>query len=465
MTPRGRLVGGKYYSLQRHGPPQAFCHVGAQAPAPYNPIKPSCRPSLPATGARNVDTCAVKTLKKRRLPLNTTRSPLNGFNGTPEVLPAAQEAPNTPDASPWWMQLGPTWSLCVLTLAYLHHSTTGYALPALLPIISEDLHLVDTQAATLTAGYTVLYALAMLPLGIAADRVQSRPRLLAWGIAAWSLLTLGAARTHSFAELLAARVGFAGAQATQNPVCFALIPDLFPKNRTRAMALYNAAIYAGRALSFGVLMLAVKLGVPKALQDMRSLLSNRGFLALTGAAAVNDVGSWALVAWQGPFYQRVYDVGPEVYAPLLAVVIPVGGLLGGVGTGLAGDWLQRRGLGSLLTVGSNLAAAPVLAASMLMPDHRSSMAVLLLGFALSEAWRAPAAVALRDVSPPGRGAAASALHLCLRNLVGGVGPLAVAALAGRVGLQHAMLLVPGCFFTSGLGFWAVSRLNKAQAGR
>lgn len=338
MTPRGRLVGGKYYSLQRHGPPQAFCHVGAQAPAPYNPIKPSCRPSLPATGARNVDTCAVKTLKKRRLPLNTTRSPLNGFNGTPEVLPAAQEAPNTPDTSPWWMQLGPTWSLCVLTLAYLHHSTTGYALPALLPIISEDLHLVDTQAATLTAGYTVrsgwlfkdvcgrkvlvrmkretvgpckergeniiarfssgpayarrpnshqlrmprtfsapesapnhphpqssqvLYALAMLPLGIAADRVQSRPRLLAWGIAAWSLLTLGAARTHSFAELLAARVGFAGAQATQNPVCFALIPDLFPKNRTRAMALYNAAIYAGRALSFGVLMLAVKLGVPK----------------------------------------------------------------------------------------------------------------------------------------------------------------------------------------------------------
>ncbi|KAL6776040.1 hypothetical protein ACKKBG_A19555 [Auxenochlorella protothecoides x Auxenochlorella symbiontica] len=568
------------------------------APAPYNPIKPSCRPSLPATGARNVDTCAVKTLKKRRLPLNTTRSPLNGFNGTPEVLPAAQEAPNTPDTSPWWMQLGPTWSLCVLTLAYLHHSTTGYALPALLPIISEDLHLVDTQAATLTAGYTVLYALAMLPLGIAADRVQSRPRLLAWGIAAWSLLTLGAARTHSFAELLAARVGFAGAQATQNPVCFALIPDLFPKNRTRAMALYNAAIYAGRALSFGVLMLAVKLGVPKdlindtsyvlvpldkvdlslvsimfiqgdyaavspvfnyaatltgevpiesafsawrqlmtwvgapglllaglcwltvrepagarrggkgpgggggggagaggaaapapptlapragahaahspppahagwveALHDMRSLLSNRGFLALTGAAAVNDVGSWALVAWQGPFYQRVYDVGPEVYAPLLAVVIPVGGLLGGVGTGLAGDWLQRRGLGSLLTVGSNLAAAPVLAASMLMPDHRSSMAVLLLGFALSEAWRAPAAVALRDVSPPGRGAAASALHLCLRNLVGGVGPLAVAALAGRVGLQHAMLLVPGCFFTSGLGFWAVSRLNKAQAGR
>ncbi|RMZ56819.1 hypothetical protein APUTEX25_002908, partial [Auxenochlorella protothecoides] len=403
-----------------------FCHVGAQAPAPYNPIKPSCRPSLPATGARNVDTCAVKTLKKRRLPLNTTRSPLNGFNGTPEVLPAAQEAPQHPRYLPL---LGPTWSLCVLTLAYLHHSTTGYALPALLPIISEDLHLVDTQAATLTAGYTVLYALAMLPLGIAADRVQSRPRLLAWGIAAWSLLTLGAARTHSFAELLAARVGFAGAQATQNPVCFALIPDLFPKNRTRAMALYNAAIYAGRALSFGVLMLAVKLGVPK-----------------------------------GPFYQRVYDVGPEVYAPLLAVVIPVGGLLGGVGTGLAGDWLQRRGLGSLLTVGSNLAAAPVLAASMLMPDHRSSMAVLLLGFALSEAWRAPAAVALRDVSPPGRGAAASALHLCLRNLVGGVGPLAVAALAGRVGLQHAMLLVPGCFFTSGLGFWAVSRLNKAQAG-
>ena len=45
--------------------------------------------------------------------------------------------------------------------------------------------------------------------------------------------------------------------------------------------------------------------------------------AITFACALNDVGSWSLVAWQATFYERVYDLGSETYAPLLAVIIPV----------------------------------------------------------------------------------------------------------------------------------------------
>lgn len=48
---------------------------------------------------------------------------------------------------------------------------------------------------------------------------------------------------------------------------------------------------------------------------------------------------------------------------------------------------------------------------------------LLVGFALSEMWRAPAAIMIRDVSPPNLGSTGSALHLCVRNLVGGAGPI------------------------------------------
>jgi MFS family permease len=61
---------------------------------------------------------------------------------------------------------------------------------------------------------------------------------------------------HSFGELLALRVGFAAAQATQNPICFSLIPELFPRGRNTAMAAYNAAIYCGRALSFAAVIIA-----------------------------------------------------------------------------------------------------------------------------------------------------------------------------------------------------------------
>jgi MFS family permease len=63
----------------------------------------------------------------------------------------------------------------VLSLAYVHHSTTGFVLPALLPQIAPDLNLSDFQGASLTLGYTVLYALALVPVGAIADRYVHCP--------------------------------------------------------------------------------------------------------------------------------------------------------------------------------------------------------------------------------------------------------------------------------------------------
>ncbi len=496
------------------------------------------------------------------------------FSKSVEKEPFSDEPPKREKGS-----IGAVWALIVLSFSYLHHSTTGFALPALLPIISSDLHLEDSQGALLTAGYTILYAIALVPMGLLADRVD-RPRMLSAGILAWSMLTLAASKSTGFGELLAARIGFAVAQATQNPICFSLIPEMFPKGRTAAMAVYNSAIYIGRAFSFGALVIAGKLGVPTLIENLdfaytlvpldkvdlslvtimytqgdyaavspiysyaqgageavalesafgawRQLLtwlgppgiviavlcfltidevrsSNKGFLgdpfkssrflrnietqkteqikqelvpehpsttqtlaesmtkvkgmiadpafiSLTAASTFNDIGSWALVAWQATFYQRVYEITPDTYAPLLAVVIPVGGLVGGVGAGILGDWLNRIGGRGWITAGANIAAAPFIALSILAPDYKQSFAALLVGFALSEAWRAPAAIAVREVSPSGLGATGSAVHLSIRNVIGGLGPLAIAVLASQTSLQKAMLLVPTCYFISGIGF-------------
>lgn len=72
-------------------------------------------------------------------------------------------------------------------------------------------------------------------------------------------------------------------------------------------------------------------------ESVKVLCSSRAFQAITAAAAINDVGSWSLVAFQATFYQRVYELGPETYAPALAVILPIGGILGGVGGGLLAD--------------------------------------------------------------------------------------------------------------------------------
>lgn len=121
------------------------------------------------------------------------------------------------------------------------------------------------------------------------------------------------------------------------------------------------------------------------------------------------------------------------------------------------------GRGWLTAVG-NCVAAPTIALSLLAPDYRQSFAALLVGFALSEAWRAPAAIMVREVSPPGLGSTGSAVHLCIRNLLGGLGPVGVAYLAGKVGLQTAMLLVPTCYLLSGLGFVVAEIVLKQEDG-
>ena len=79
------------------------------------------------------------------------------------------------------------------------------------------------------------------------------------------------------------------------------------------------------------------------------------------AAALNDVGSWALISFQATFYTRVYELTPDVYAPALATILPIGGIVGGVGGGLLADWLSKIGGRGWLTAGA-LPLSPLLSA-------------------------------------------------------------------------------------------------------
>lgn len=75
--------------------------------------------------------------------------------------------------------------------------------------------------------------------------------------------------------------------------------------------------------------------------------------------------------------------------------------------------------------------------------------------------------ACRSAAPASLGSTASALYLCIRNLVGGLGPISIALLAERVGLQNAMLLIPAVYLASGVLFvfaerwYAVDMAEKA----
>jgi hypothetical protein len=198
---------------------------------------------------------------------------------------------------------------------------------------------------------------------------------------------------------------------------------------------------------------------------MMECLKSPAFLAVTGAAMLNDLGGWSLIAFQSAFYERTFDLEPSVYNPMLAWIIPLSGVIGGMGGGWLCDKLgvsaPRSGRRWLLA-GSALLSAPLIAGSLLAPDYRLSLLFLFPGFALSEVFRAPTAVMTRETAPSSPSVAA-ACHLACRNLVAGLGPLAVAALAERQGLQHALLFVPACYAMS-VGLYRKSPADLTPCG-
>ena len=91
-----------------------------------------------------------------------------------------------------------------------------------------------------TARPQVLYALTLVPVGLLADRVD-RPRLLAGGIALWSLLTMAASETHSFGQARVCCCQQEQAEATREGRMAGAACDVCSSNSSHG--LFQAAIF------------------------------------------------------------------------------------------------------------------------------------------------------------------------------------------------------------------------------
>eukprot|EP00118_Oscarella_pearsei_P019960 m.214851 g.214851 ORF g.214851 m.214851 type:complete len:553 (+) comp39821_c0_seq1:96-1754(+) len=100
--------------------------------------------------------------------------------------------------------------------------------------------------------FTVVYTIAGIPLGFAADR-YNRVRILTVCLILWSGSTLAAGFTTSYWNLALARMGLGIGEAGCNPMATSIISDYFPENlRGSALGVYNFGIYTGYSLAFAI---------------------------------------------------------------------------------------------------------------------------------------------------------------------------------------------------------------------
>lgn len=144
------------------------------------------------------------------------------------------------------------WVLWLLFAINLVNYLDRLLAAAVAPTLKAEFNLTDRDIGLLTSAFLIIYTVAALPLGLLADRV-ARARVVALGVALWSVMSGATAFCRDFGGLVATRAGVGIGEASYFPAGAALLSAYFPlARRARAMSQWGAGQMVGTALAFAL---------------------------------------------------------------------------------------------------------------------------------------------------------------------------------------------------------------------
>lgn len=409
--------------------------------------------------------------------------------------------------------------LVVLFLVNVLNFYDRQALGAVTEPLRREFHLSDTQLGALTTVFTVLYAVAGVPLGRLAD-TWSRKRLLAIGTAVWAGLTGLGGLAVSFGMLLATRLGVGIGEAVCAPAATSWIGDVVPpERRARAMAWFMMAVPVGGMLSFAVTgpvaqahgwRVALALAALPAVALIPALLWLRdpdprlpapgprpllsgpwpllrvpAFWWIVASGAVVNFVLYSFSTFLPAFLTRFHGLSVARAGFWTGIGSGVAGILGALAAGAFGDRVSdhrgRRRM--LLAAGAALMAAPLAFCAIRLPAGRAALAIPLImaAYGLLQSYYGLVYAAMQDIVAPGlRGAAMGTYFMAMYLCGASFGPLATGRLsdhfaraaagsgaitetARALGLRQAMYLIPAFSLALAAVLWAGARAMDAAS--
>jgi predicted MFS family arabinose efflux permease len=395
--------------------------------------------------------------------------------------------------------------------------------------IRQEFALDDTMLGVLGTAFTLVYALAGLPLGRLSDRMR-RTRVLAGGVFVWSLMTAASGAAWNFVSFFLIRLGVGIGEASCAPAANSMIGDMVPASqRARALGLFmlglplgNLACFAlvgylaqrygwrvpfylaaapGFVIAFLVLLLrepirgsqeTYKVDLSTAIADpYRRVLAipTLWWIILSGAAV--NFAAYALGTFLPALMIRYHHVNVAQAGIVAAIVLGVTGLVGLT----AGGWLADRVHGSFprgrLRLGAVclLVSAPLLWLGLTRPpgEVASVTALLAVGWLLYFMYFVTVYASVQDVVEPRLRATAMAIFFFFQYILGaGFGTVVTGALSDvyakqamqaagaaemgdvfrAVGLQASLsILVPSTILITGIAMWFAARTFVADSAR
>ena len=394
-------------------------------------------------------------------------------------------------------------TLVLLTLVNLVNYLDRFVVPALVESLKRsEMRPTDAELGSLATAFLLVYTVASPLFGRLGDR-GNRPRLLAAGVALWSLATAAGALAHSFPQLFAARAGVGIGEAAYGTIAPALLADLFPRERRgRAFAVFFVATPVGSALGyilggladarFGWRAAFLIAGVPGLLLALaclavtdprrgardseeaeaegardgllaaaRRLLANPVYRRTVIGYAAYTFALGALAFWTPAFLERARGV-PHASATVQFGIIAVAtGLAGTLAGGWLADRLAKRRAGAELWLSgwATLAAVPAAVAVFVFREPAIYLPAIVIAELLLFCSTGPINAVIVGVVSPAERARASAIAIFAIHAFGDVpSPPLIGLVSDATSLQAGFLLfVPAALAISSLVWLRAAR--------
>ena len=347
--------------------------------------------------------------------------------------------------------------------------------------------------------------------------LRHRPRLIALGVAIWSVATVLGGFAVSFITLFIARATLGIGEAAYGSIAPSLLADAFPRRlRGRVFSVFFAAIPIGSALGYviaggmaqhfgwrsaffvagapGLVLAALLLRlpeVPRGAQDAddddvprhtgvpggsrlaayAGLLRNTQYRTTVLGYAAYTFALGALAFWFPDFLVSFHGM-QQAKADYLVGLIAVGtGFAGTFAGGWIGDYALRYTKHAYLLVSgiATLVAAPFCVLALTAHEPRYFLTGLIGAELMMFASTGPINSAIVNYVAPTQRATAMAFSILLMHVLGDApSPFLVGAIskgiarrwhADGAALQHAMLILPAAILLSGV-IWTAGGLRK-----
>src|SRR5205809_3536823 len=272
--------------------------------------------------------------------------------------------------------------LAMLTLVYVFNFIDRQVLVILQESIKKELRLSDTQLGMLS-GFTfaVFYVTLGIPIARMADKTNRR-NIVSVSLGLWSIMTACSGLARNFIQLLLARIGVGVGEAGGSPPAHAMISDYFPpEKRSTALSVYSAGLYFGVLTGFltggylnqqlgwrsaffvvgipgiifsllfyvtvkepqrGATDTNTQMDEPSLREVLKILYSNKTFVFLSLASALNVFCLYGLINWAPSFLVRLHGMKISEVGASLGLIYGIGGAIGSFAGGFLTDHFGKK---------------------------------------------------------------------------------------------------------------------------